>query len=263
MSDSKIYDVILIVEKAADLAMNTDFSITQKGTRENIVTSSDVAVQEFLTSKLKSVTPECGFLGEENHLSDLNYDYVWVIDPIDGTANYSRKIKNCAISVALLYKSKPVLGVVYNIFNKDVFFAVSGKGAYLNGNKIKVSPNPFENSLLCTAMSLYEKKYAHACFEIIEEAYDKCNDLRRFGSCALELCYLAAGMCDLYFEIRIFPWDYAAAYLILTEAGGTLKGFNGEELTFDKPTALIGANSYKNFEILNSIVLKHLKKLPY
>ncbi len=112
-------------------------------------------------------------------------------------------------------------------------------------------------------MSLYRKEYAEICRDIIFDVYNKCNDFRRFGSCALELCYLAAGKCDLYFEIRVFPWDYAASYLILKEAGGVLKGLNGENLSYDKPTVLVGANNLENYEKLNDIIKKYLKELPY
>ena len=120
----------------------------------------------------------------------------------------------------------------------------------MNGSKLSVSDRVFENGLLCTAMSLYNKQYAKVCSDIIYEAYMQCNDVRRFGACALELCYMAAGTCDLYFEYRVLPWDYSAAYLILQEAGGVLVGRGGETLGCDVPTMLIGANTQKNLEKL-------------
>ena len=95
------------------------------------------------------------------------------------------------------------------------------------------------------------------------EAYGQCADVRRFGAAALELCYLAEGICDLYFEIRVFPWDYAAALLILQEAGGMAGGLAGEALGFDRATALVAANTRGNYEKLLSIVGKHIKELPY
>ena len=255
--------LIVIIKRAVNYALKKEYSITQKGNEENIVTSSDFLIQEFLIKNLKKLLPESGFLCEENNFLDFNHEFVWVIDPIDGTTNFSRKIKNCAVSVALLNKQKPIIGVVYNIFNRELFSARQGCGAKLNGKTIKVSDNPFKNSILCTAMSLYNKEYAPICSDIINDAYLKCNDIRRFGSCALELCYIAAGMCDLYFEIRVFPWDYAAGMLILQEAGGILTGLNYEKPNYAKPTALIGANSSENYNILNSIINKYLKILPY
>ena len=112
-------------------------------------------------------------------------------------------------------------------------------------------------------MSLYKKDLAPICSEIISEAYARCSDVRRYGTCALELCYLAEGKADLFFEMRVFPWDYAGAYLVLKEAGGVLRGFDGEVLTFDKATPLIGANNAENYEELNRIVMRHMEKVPY
>ena len=112
-------------------------------------------------------------------------------------------------------------------------------------------------------MSLYKKEHAKVCSDIIYEAYMECNDVRRFGSCALELCYIAAGRCDLYFEIRVFPWDFAAGLLILNEAGGIAGGLNGEPPSLTSPTVLIGANNLENFEKLAGIVNKHLHFTPY
>ena len=255
--------VIEIVKNAADLVKSTKFDITKKGGSANIVTSSDIKVQRFLHEKLSKLIENSGFFCEEEDLRDLDNKYIWVIDPIDGTMNYARGIPECAISVALVCEKKAVLGVVYNIWRDDLFSATVGGGAYLNGQPISVSDNSFKDGILCTAMSVYKKEYAKVCGDVIFEAYMQCNDVRRFGTCALELCYLAAGMCDLYFEIRVFPWDYAAGYLILQEAGGTLRGLDKEELTFDKTTALIGANNYENYLKLDEIVSKHIKELPY
>lgn len=256
-------DIIDIVRKSADIVKGRNFTIQIKSTDEDIVTSADIDVQNYLCLKLKKLLPQSGFLCEERHLVDTEYEYTWVIDPIDGTTNFSRDISDCAISVALLHKHTPVVGVVYAPFKHCMFSAIVGHGARLNGKRIYVSDKSFGKSLLCTAMSLYRKQYAAVCRDIIFETYGQCNDFRRFGSCAIELCYIAAGKCDLYFEIRVFPWDYAAAYLILKEAGGILTGLNGEDLSFDKPTVLIGANNIENYKILNSIVSNHLKETPY
>ena len=255
--------IIEIVLRAVNLIKDTRFEIEEKGNPSNIVTSSDIAVQHFLQGELSALLPHSGFYCEEEDLQDLSSEYVWVIDPIDGTANYARGIFDSCVSVALLHRQQALVGVVANIFTGDVYSATMGLGARQNGKPISVSVRGFEDGILCTAMCVYKKDHARVCSDIIYDAYMQCNDVRRFGSCALELCYLAAGRCDLYFEIRVFPWDYAAAYLILKEAGGELYGFAGEELKFDKPTVLIGANSRDNYSRLNDIVLAHLDKIPY
>ena len=260
LTEKKVIDA---VQSAAGLIRNTSFRITEKDESVNIVTTSDIKSQRYLTEKLCKLIPESGFYCEEEDLSDTESEYIWVIDPIDGTANYARGIADCAISVALIHRGKAILGVVCNIFTGDVFSAVRGGGSRLNGKAISVSDNSFKNGILCTAMSLYKKEYARICSDIIYDAYMECNDVRRFGSCALELCYLAAGRCELYFEIRVFPWDYAAGYLILEEAGGILRGLADKELDFKRPTVLVGANNKENYGKLSGIVNSYLHNTPY
>lgn len=255
--------VIALVKEAAGIAKATELSVIEKGAPENIVTESDLAVQRFLHERLLQLLPHSAFFCEEEGLREAVGEYVWIIDPIDGTANYSRGIHESAISVALVANGVALLGVVCNIFTGDIFSAVRGGGAYLNGEKIAVSKRSFREGLFCTAMCVYKKELATLCRDVIYEAYMECNDLRRFGGCALELCYIAAGRCELFFEMRVFPWDYAAGYLILSEAGGVLYGFGGEELDFSKTTMLVGANSRESYEKLESIVQKHIKSIPY
>ena len=267
MNNTELFElkdkIIEIVKSAAALVKDARFEITQKDNVSNIVTSSDIAVQHFLCEKLSPLVDGAGFYCEEEDMRAAEREYIWVIDPIDGTTNYARGIPECAISVALVRNKKAVIGVVYDIHKGDVFYAVAGGGAYMNGERLSVSKKRFEEGLICTAMCLYRKDLAAVCRDIIFDAYMQCNDFRRFGGAALEICYLAAGRCELYFEIRIFPWDYAAAYLVLEEAGGVLTGFDCETLTFDKPTALIGANCAQSHARLNQIVLNHLDKLSY
>ncbi len=255
--------VIDIVRRAAEVSRSTSLEITEKDGSANIVTSADIATQNFLCDQLGELIAGSGFYCEEKDMKDTEEEYIWVIDPIDGTANYSRGIPDWVISVALLHNRHAVVGVVYNSMTDEMFSAHSGGGSRLNGAPIHVSSRPFGDTLLCTAMSLYKKELAKICNDIILEAYGKCNDVRRFGSCALELCYLAAGRCDTYFEIRVFPWDYAGAFVILREAGGVLRGFRGEEPSFDRPIPLVGANSEENYVILNETVNKYMHEVPY
>ena len=251
-----------IVREASLLMIKDDFQVNEKDGAINIVTSSDLAVQRFLCARLKELLPESEFFCEEEDLQNEG-EYVWIIDPIDGTANYARSLGESAISVALAHCGEVILGVVYNPYKEHMFTAEKGSGAYLNDRPIRVSDKTFGQSLFCTAASLYCKDYAETCFRIMEDTYGKCNDFRRFGSAALELCYLAAGRCDLYFEIRLFPWDYAAAQLIVHEAGGVVRGFDGDLPSLCQSSPVIGANSRENFEILNGIVHSHMDSIPY
>ena len=257
--DILIGKVEAIVREAAKIFKERSFEIKYKEGFENIVTSADIKVQQFLCEQLRNLIPGCGFICEEE---DVCYSqdgmFVWVIDPIDGTTNYARGISECCISVALMKNSEVVLGVVYNPMKDEMFTAIKGGGASLNGETIGVSQRGFNDGILCTAMCVYEKRYAKLCSDIIFDAYIACNDVRRFGSCALELCYLAMGACELYFEFKVKPWDYAAGYLILKEAGGILTGFAGDALKLDTPALLVGANNKDNHDILMTYVMKHI-----
>ena len=255
--------VIQIVSKVASIIKESPFSVTEKSDVADILTSNDLASQRYLINELSALLPDSGFYCEEEDVHEFNKEWVWVIDPIDGTTNYSRGIADCAISVALTKNRKVILGVVYSIFSGDVYSAILGGGAFLSGKPISVSTKDFEHSILCTAMSLYKKEHAKVCSDIIYEAYMQCNDVRRFGSCALELCYLACGKCELYFEIRVFPWDYAAGYLIIQEAGGVITGLANEALKLNAPSVVIAANTAENHAKLSHIVDRHLPNTPY
>jgi len=327
--------LIEIVREAARLMEEASFEITSKEGYANIVTSTDVAVQEYLCTNLKELLPGSGFLCEEDDIeevdeltsrqvdklnaSDTNNSsteqlvnssteqYTWIIDPIDGTANFARGIDQCAICVGLgvqeakefssgvqEYRSVGVqtspscssnlfteannssttsnsdspsfggvrggfpatiiLGIVYIPRTNELFYAERGKGAFRNGKQIHVSDRPFANGILCTALPVYHKEYAPLCSKIILEAFTQCNDIRRFGACAPELCYLAMGRCEMYFEYLLSPWDFAAASLILTEAGGVIADLNGNAPTYLHPSGIVAANNKENLDRMLGIV---------
>lgn len=249
-----ITSLISIVREAAQYMLIDTFGVLQKEGFANIVTSSDVAVQEFLRSRLSALLPGSGFLCEEEDCHTLASECNWIIDPIDGTANYSRGIRECAICVGLKRGNAMDAAVVYLPRTDEFFHAERGKGAFLNGRPIHVSDRPFANGLLCTALAVYHKEYAQTCADIIVEAFRQCNDIRRFGAAAPELCYLAMGRCELYFEYLLSPWDFAAASLILTEAGGVLSDLQGLPLDPTAASGVLAANSQESLDRLVGIV---------
>jgi len=255
--------VIDIVRQASRLMYNRDFDVQSKGTVSDYVTSADLAVQAFLESRLTSLLEGSSFLGEENFKMAKDAGYQWIVDPIDGTANFIRDLGASVISVALIKDKKAVLGVIYNPYRDECFYAEKGKGAYLNGKAIRVSDRPLERSILCTALSLYNKNLAKSCLNILEKVYPICDDFRRFGAAALELAYLAAGRVDMLFEIRLFPWDYAAADIIIREAGGFIGTVEYEDIVFNRPIPIICANTKENFEFLKEVVIKEIPEIPY
>ena len=214
-----------------------------------------------------ALVPDSGFMGEEEGQRDNGTRLCWVVDPIDGTTNFARGMQQSGISVAFRVDGEYVLGVVYNPDLDDMFWAVKGKGAYLNGKKLSVSKKDFEHSVICTALCLYRKNYADICAEVLKETFLKCADFRRFGVASLEICYLAAGRADLFFEFRLYPWDIAAAAVILREAGGVIGTLDWNnmkdvkittDLVPDGPSPVLAANNVENFKNLGQIVIKHL-----
>lgn len=263
-----LHSLIDIVIEASRLMLTDNFQITQKQGAANIVTSSDIAVQEFLRSRLGTLLPGSGFLCEEEDAHDLSHEYIWIIDPIDGTANYSRGIRECAICVGLKHNERMELAVVYLPRTDELFTAQRGKGAFLHHPKsdtgsgkpsmpIHVSERPFPDSIMCTALPVYYKEYAPVCADIIRDVFLQCNDIRRFGAAAPELCYLAMGRCELYFEYLLSPWDFAAASLILEEAGGILCDLEGQPLDYTKRSGVLAANNQENLNRLLAIVAEH------
>ena len=259
-----VEQIIALVREASARMVRSGFEVHDKGTRENLVTSSDLAVQDFLTERLGALLPGSGFLCEEEDLRDIaGHEYVWIIDPIDGTANYSRGNENCCISVALTRGGEPYMGVVYSPWRGECWWAEKGKGAFCDGKPLQVSHRPYEEGILFTALSTYHKEWARYCSDIIYDIYMDCNDVRRTGSAAVELCLMAAGFAELYFELRLMPWDYAAASLILTEAGGTVCSFDGAFPSLYQPSLVVAANTKENAARLLTAVKRHLDQVPY
>jgi len=257
-----INKVIEIVREAGDMFNERVFKVEQKTTLSDRVTTMDIKIEKLLKEKLMALLPESAFMGEESEQESVDTDYhkgyVWVVDPIDGTTNFVRDLQQSCVSVALLKDYEAVMGVVYNPYKKEMFYAEKGKGAYLNGEKIHVSNQPFESGMFFTSMALYAKEMSETCLHVLEEVYAECDDFRRFGSAAIELCLLACGRGDLYFEIRLLPWDYAAGVLILQEAGGHASIPQQNFMSYDVPVPVVAANTEENFYKLTEIVERNM-----
>lgn len=212
--------------------------------RADFVTNVDIGVQKFLRPRLKDMFPDVQFMSEETENSDIDMSSkVWVLDPIDGTTNLIHDYRMSAVSLALVDDGVPLMGVIYNPFTDEIFYAEKGKGAYLNGEKISVtSSEKLENSLISVGTSPYRKELAEQNFEIIKKFFERSEDIRRSGSAALDLCYTACGRCDGYFERNLKPWDYAAGVVILREAGGTVTDISGNEPSYAVPTDIVASN---------------------
>ncbi len=196
----------------------------------NLVTEADLASQKAAIQVIKKAFPTHDFLGEEDARKNTGSPYTWVIDPIDGTTNFAHTFPQCSVSVALFYKNQVILGGVLNPITNEMFLAQKGKGATLNGKKIHVSNvKKVHEALLVTGFPYNRNEIMPELLHRFENFLRAGHDVRRLGSAALDLCWLAAGRLDGYWEQNLNPWDVAAGTLVLTEAGGKVTDFSGKK----------------------------------
>jgi myo-inositol-1(or 4)-monophosphatase len=214
---------------------NKTHNIQFKG-RYDMVTEADLASERMIVDFLNSLTPEIDILAEESAPDltgiDISEGYLWVLDPLDGTTNFAHGFPHFAISIALLLNSKPVLGIIFDPIKSELFTAIEGNGAHLNGNPIRASATAtLETSLLATGFPYQVRECRQN--NLIEFCAFRleCQGIRRTGAAALDLAYVAANRLDGFWERRLKPWDTAAGILMVTEAGGTVSCFNGSDFS--------------------------------
>ena len=234
--------VLNLVREAGSLLLNKALArdITVKG-RANFVTSCDFAVQEQLKGALMARWPDAGFYSEEQVNQPKPAGPCWVLDPVDGTANLMSGLGQSAISLALLQDGQPVFGAVYNPFTGDLFHAAAGGGAFLGDTPLAVSEVPLADGLVAVGTAPYDRSLAGANFALFEQLFAACADLRRIGSAALDLAYVAAGRMVGYVERNLKPWDFAAGVLLVQEAGGRVCQFDGTPVNFFENTDMVAA----------------------
>ncbi len=240
-------EIIAAVRTCGTIILNADRTksgIDEKAGHANFVTAYDKKVQSELQKRLLEILPEAVFVGEEEDVhASVKDGYAFIVDPIDGTTNFIKDYHASAISVALIKDAKRYMGVVYNPYLDEVYTAVKGKGAFLNGSPIQVSRQPLENGIVIFGTATYYEEYAKATFDMAYDYYCKALDVRRSGSAALDLCNIAAGRAELFFELRLCPWDYAAGSLIVEEAGGVITTIDGGELPLNEGCGVLATNA--------------------
>jgi myo-inositol-1(or 4)-monophosphatase len=201
--------------------------IEEKG-KNNLVSYVDKNAEEMIVRTLKFVFTEAGFITEEGTASERSDAYNWVIDPLDGTTNFMHGLGIYSVSIALLHKKEPVLGVVYEVNHDECFHAIKGGGAYLNRKPIQVSGvRKFEDGLYITGMPYTSFDRLDDYFRIFEHFMKNTHGIRRLGSAAADLAYVACGRSEGFFEHGLHAWDVAAGALILKEAGGIISDYKG------------------------------------
>jgi len=202
--------------------------IESKGTND-FVTNVDISAEQAIIETLQKSYPDHGIISEEyGVIEGKDKDFQWIIDPLDGTTNFVKGIPHFAISIALKVKGKLDQAVVYDPIRGELFTASRGKGAQLNGFRIRVKQSKDLNgAVLATGFPFKKKQHLDAYMNMFKSLFVKTADMRRAGSAALDLAYVAAGRVDGFFEIGLKPWDTAAGELLIIEAGGLVTDFTG------------------------------------
>jgi myo-inositol-1(or 4)-monophosphatase len=217
--------------------------IVSKEGHANYVTNIDCRVQAYLEDALGRLMPGSRFIGEEKENADLGDAPTWIVDPLDGTTNMIHDYHLSAVSIALCRMKKPVLGLIWQPYTGELFYAEKGSGAFLNDRPIHVSDTPYRDALVAVGTSPYYEELEDAGLDMARDFLHECADIRRSGSAALDLAYLACGRHEIFFELRLKPWDYAAGSLIVQEAGGkVMMPLNGEEPDYNLSTAILATN---------------------
>lgn len=241
MPDEPIsYDVLLEAAVAAGQEAGalllqyagTGFRIEYKNPI-NLVTDADRAAEQCVIDRIKARFPTHRFLAEERgRLEETQSPYQWIIDPLDGTTNFAHGYPTFCVSIGLEYEGRCVLGVVFDPSRNELFTAIQHRGAQLNGRSLHVSDTAsLDSSLLVTGFAYDIRETPRNNLDHFVKFALKAQGLRRTGSAALDLCYVAAGRFDGFWEVRLNPWDMAAGSVIVQEAGGQLSDFNGKDLS--------------------------------
>jgi myo-inositol-1(or 4)-monophosphatase len=205
------------------------------GTREfttkdlnSFVTEIDLAAEKMLVEGLRKIDPRAGFITEEAANQPGKSSNTWVIDPLDGTTNFIHGILVCAISVAYMQDGQPVIGIVHDIFHDECFYAWQNGGAYLNGASIQVKQTKkFNDALMATGFPYYDFGRKEMYLELLGYFMENTRGIRRLGSAAIDLAYVACGRFDVFYETTLNIWDVAAGVVLVQEAGGMVSDFKG------------------------------------
>ncbi len=202
-------------------------SVESKGLHD-FVSFVDKTAEKQLVDRLKIILPGAGFIAEEQTETYQSEQYNWVIDPLDGTTNFIHGLMPYAISVALMEKDEVILGIIYEISRGEMFYAWKGSKAYLNGKEISVTrANKVSDSLIATGFPYYDYDRLPKFMKTLDFFMRNSHGLRRLGSAATDLAYVACGRFDAFYEYSLSPWDVAAGVIIVQQAGGKVSDFDG------------------------------------
>ena len=230
----------------------------KSGAVTNLVTNVDQDVERFIKTRIKKKYPEDSILAEESEIENADSPRRWIIDPLDGTTNFAHGLSLFCVSIGVELNREIVAGGVYDPIHEELFFALKGKGATMNGKKIRVSKTKqLKRALVVTGFPYDIHEHPEKSLPYFNAMIQHAQGVRRLGSAALDICYLAMSRFDAFFEVFLNPWDTAAGSLILQEAGGVITDFRGEPFSV-YTRELAASNGLIHDEMIE--VLKETKK---
>ena len=246
-----------IIEETAEFILNEWNKLDQKDVEEkgthNFVTYIDKKSEQMLAEQLKQILPESTFITEEKTIENIEGELTWIIDPLDGTTNYIHKLSPVAISVALYHINEPLIGIIYEISHKECFYTWKDANAYLNNKTISVSTRTkVKDSLIATGFPYYDYSRVNGMLKSLEYFFKHSHGVRRLGSAATDLAYVACGRFDAFYEYGLNPWDVAAGAFLVKQAGGIVSDYKGTN-NFLFGREIIACNSSIYNEFLNII----------
>lgn len=229
------------IEKSAQIVMDAYNlpKITEYKGKTNLVTKTDRQSENIIISEIHKAFPKHGIIAEESERINAESEYQWIIDPLDGTTNFVHGYPSFGISIGILQNSEPICGIIKELPVNKTYSAIKGKGAFCDGKRIQVSSvNSLEQSLLVTGFGYEHDEKWSANMKLFKQFTDVTQGVRRLGAAAIDLCHVASGKVDGFWEFDLKPWDTAAGILIVQEAGGTITKMDGSEYSINQQQLL-------------------------
>lgn len=253
-----LQDVIVIAKEAGEIirdGFKKNFSIELKTGENNIVTEIDKKAEKTIIDFVNKKYPGHSILAEESGATDKGNEYLWVIDPLDGTTNFAHGLPIFSVSIGLQKNGQTICGVIYDVMRDKLFACEKGSGSFCNDEKIYVSNNDnLQKSLLVTGFPYEQAERIDSAVELFKAFLSKSRAVRRLGSAAIDLCFVAEGVFDGFWEEKLNPWDVCAGMLLVEEAGGKISDFNGRftDIYSKQMLATNGKIEKQMLEIINN-----------
>jgi len=234
------------VREAGAMLRSAHLSISEIHKKEgpaNFCTDYDLRIQRFIMARLSEIAPGCSFYGEEDTEGNHGFatsPYTFYIDPIDGTTNFMFDYHHSCVSVGVAYAGQMVAGYVYNPYVDELYHAVRREGAWLNDRKLVIADHPIREGIVAFGCARYNDSDTTLLFDVTQQMFLSSLSIRNGGSAALDLCRITSGSNVAYYELKLQPYDYAAASIIIEEAGGRISRVDGGSITLDKPCSIVG-----------------------